>query len=350
MSVVHVGLIGFGAAGRVFHAPVIRAVPGLRLSAIVQRSGDTASAAYPDVAVVRSVEDLLAIDGVRLVVVATPTVSHAAIARRCLEAGRDVVVDKPFAASSREAAELVDVAARAGRLLTVFHNRRWDGDFLTLRRLVDEGACGRIVLFESHFDRFRVQPKPGSWRERAQPGSGLLFDLGSHLVDQALELFGLPERVTADIRIERDGVEADDAFDVVLHYPRMRALLRATMLAAEPGPRFVLRGTAGTFVKHGLDPQEEALRRGDALADPAWGEEPRDRWGTLTRPGPAGGMIGSSIPTQAGDYRRFYENVRDAVLGQAALDVTPQQAVEVVRLLEIAVESSRQGCSLKTES
>jgi len=341
-ATIQVGLVGFGIAGRYFHAPVIRAVPGLRLSAIVQRTLNTAAEMYRDVRVVPTVEDLLALDGIGLVVIATPNTTHAGIARRCLEAGRHVVIDKPFAPTASEAAPLIELARQAGRLLSVYHNRRWDGDFLTLQRLVRQGACGRPVMFESHFDRYRPGLRPGAWRERAEPGSGVLFDLGSHLVDQAVALFGLPEAVTADVRLEREGATADDAFDVMLHYPRTRALLRGTMLACEPGPRFVLHGTDGTYVKHHVDPQEERLKGGETVGGTGWGEEPRERWGILTRPS-AGGFSSEPIPTAPGDYRGFYENIRDAIRGHATLAVTPQLALDVVRLLELAQESSRQG-------
>jgi scyllo-inositol 2-dehydrogenase (NADP+) len=342
---IGVGLVGFGTAGRFFHAPVIQAVPGLRLAAIVQRTGDSARRACPGAAILRSVDDLLALDEISLVVIATPNTSHGAIAIQCLEAGRHVVVDKPLAPSSAEAAAVVATAARAGLVLSVFHNRRWDGDFLTVRRLLDGRACGRPVLFESRFDRYRPQPKPGAWRERDQPGSGVLFDLGSHLVDQALELFGMPEAVTADVRTERDGVAADDAFDVTLHYPRMRARLGATMLAAAPGPRFVLRGASGSFVKHGVDPQEDALRAGDTPGCAGWGEEPENRWGILTRAS-AEGTAAERVRTLPGDYRVYYGNVRDAIRGTARLAVTPGQATSVIRLLELAIESSREGRTL----
>lgn len=342
---LRVGLVGFGAAARVFHAPLLQAVPGLRLAAILQRTGDTAGRAWPGVPVVRSLDDLLAIDAISLVVIATPNSSHAGIARRCLEAGRHVVIDKPFAPSSSEAREIAALAATSGRVLSVFHNRRWDGDFLTVRHLLRDGACGRVVSFESHFDRYRPSPKPNAWRERAEPGAGLLFDLGSHLVDQALLLFGLPEAVTGDVRVERDGVAADDAFDVVLHYPRLRAVLRATMLACRPGARFVVRGTEATYVKHHLDPQEGRLASGEVPGERGWGEEPRDHWGTLTRVA-AEGAVDAAVGTLPGDYRRYYENVRDAVQGKASLAVTPAQAIDVVRLIELALESSRERRTL----
>jgi scyllo-inositol 2-dehydrogenase (NADP+) len=343
---IHVGLVGFGMAGRVFHAPVIERVPGLRLAAVVQRTGDSAGRHYPEARIVRSVEDLLGDARVRLVIVATPNTSHVAVARQCLEAGRHVVIDKPFAPTSTEAADLVETARRCQRVLSVFQNRRWDGDFLTVQRLIEQQTCGRLVLLESRFERYRPALR-GTWRERPEPGAGILFDLGSHLMDQALALFGLPEAVTGDVRTERDDNLVDDAFDVTLHYSRHRVLLRSTMLTTAPGPRFVVQGTTGCYVKYHLDPQEARL----AAADPAgrfWDQEPRERWGTLSRA--EGDSIESeALPTEAGDYRLYYANVRDAIWGTGALAVTPEQALRVIQLLELVRDSSRQRRTLGTD-
>jgi scyllo-inositol 2-dehydrogenase (NADP+) len=336
-EIIPVGLVGFGIAGRTFHAPVIRAVPGLRLASIVQRTGDSAREKYPDVRAVRNIDDLLADQSIRLVVIATPNDSHYPLAMQCLLAGRDVVVDKPFTTTSREAQELDELARAEGRLLSVYQNRRWDGDFLTVRRLIDSGTLGRLALFESHYDRYRLARRPGAWRENPGPGSGVLFDIGSHLVDQALVLFGMPETIVADVRIERDDAVADDAFDILMRYSKLRVLLRATMLASAPGPRFVLNGTLGTYVKYGMDPQEDALKAGGIPGIPGWGQEDETRWGTLTLAG-ENGPVRRAVRTEAGDYREFYANVRDAITGKAALAVTAEQATRVIRLLERARE------------
>jgi len=337
----NVGLIGFGFAGRTFHAPVIPAVTGLRLAAVLQRTGNDAANAYPDVRIARTLEELLASDSIQLVVIATPNTSHFDLARQCLLARRHVVIDKPFATTYAEAAELVALAEKCGRLLSVYQNRRFDGDFKTLSNLVASEALGRIVLYESHYDRYRLQLRPGAWREQAGAGSGVLFDLGPHLIDQALALFGTPEAVSADVRMERDGAAVDDAFDITLLYRRLRVLLRATMLACKPAPHFLLHGTKGSYVKYGLDPQENALKRGEIPGGLAWGEEPPEAWGILSQ---AEGekVTERAVPTEAGDYRGYYENVRDAILGKAALTVTPQAALSVMRVLELAQQSSRE--------
>lgn len=320
---------------------MIAAVPGLELACIVERSGGLARQKYPQARVVRTVEDLLADETIRLCVVATPNESHFKIARLCLNAGRAVLVDKPFTVTTEEARLLIDFAKRRGLLLTVYQSRRLDGDFKTVRKILAEGSLGRIVMFESHFDRFRPTLK-NAWREKQGPGAGMLYDLGPHLIDQAMQLFGKPESITADIRCERDGGLVDDAFDLRFDYADMRALLRSTMIACARQTRFVINGTAGSFLKTALDPQEEPLRRGVPPGGPGWGEDPEAHWGTLylasdTTP------CGRKIRTEPGDYREFYANVRDAIPGKAALAVTPEQALDVIRAIELCFESSREG-------
>ena len=339
---IDVGLVGFGLAGRSFHAPVIRAVAGLRLAAILERSGNAAAAQYPDVPVVRTLDELLANPEIQLVVVATPNDSHYPIARQCLAAGRDVLVDKPFTSTLGEAIALVNFQRKQGRLLTVYQNRRYDGDFQAILQLVAGGTLGRIVRFESNYDRFRPELRAGAWRERPGPGSGIFFDLAPHLIDHALLLFGMPEALTADIRIEREGAVADDAFDLAFHYPRgLRADLRSSILAARTRPRFLLHGTQGAFVKQSFDPQEGNLRRGCIPRDTAWGAEPEENWGLLTL-SLNGALTERRVPSANCDYRDFYANLRDAILGKAKLAVSPEWALDVMRLLELARKSSNE--------
>jgi scyllo-inositol 2-dehydrogenase (NADP+) len=329
---LNVGLVGFGFAGKVFHAPVIRAVEGLRLTTIVQRTGGSEF--------VHSVDELLT-KAIDLVVIATPNTSHHPIAKQCLLAGRHVVVDKPFATTMAEAEELVQLAKEKQRILSVYQNRRYVGDFVTLQALVSKGSLGRIVVYESHFDRFRPEQKPGAWRERPEPGAGVWFDIGPHLLDQAFVLFGTPRAIGADIRIERDGGAVDDAFDVTLHYPNLRAVLRASMLAAAPGPSFAVYGTAGSFIKYGVDAQEAALKAGRAPGEPDWDADPPALYGTLTTPEGT-----SAVPTIPSSYAHYYENVRDAILEKTPLAVTPRQALDVMRGLELAVASNQRRCVL----
>lgn len=335
---IGVGIIGFGMAARVFHVPIIRSIPELSLKGIVTAQTADVQRLFPEVKPLADTGSLIADDGVRLLIVATPTNTHFDLARQGLIARKNVVVEKPFTATSSEADELIHLAAREGCILSVFQNRRWDGDFLTIRKVLDGGLLGRLVEYESHFDRFRDKPRV-NWRETAIPGGGLLFDLGSHLIDQALVLFGLPLAVTADIRRQRNFGEADDHFDLRLDYDHLEVTLKSGMLVRERSPRFVLHGDAGSFVKYGLDPQEEAMKRGGSPTDPNWGEEAPDQWGHLI--GCLNGlMFDGKVCTLAGCYQAYYRNVVDAIRGRAELAVKPEDARTVIRIIEHAVESS----------
>jgi scyllo-inositol 2-dehydrogenase (NADP+) len=340
---VRVGLIGFGLAGQAFHAPVIRGVPGMELACILARHGAKAKEKYPEVRVARTLDEMLSDHAIKLCVVATPNDSHFSYTKACLEAGRDVVVDKPFAPTLGEAEQLVRLAADRGRLVTVYQDRRWDGDFQTVKELLKSGAVGAVVEYEARFDRFRLESK-NVWRERADhPAAGVLWDLGPHLIDQALVLFGEPETIWAAAFCQRRDSKIDDSFDVHLEYSHLRATLRARSIAYAPGPHLLIHGTEGSFVKYGMDPQEEILRSENCPDGPAWGadwgEEPEERWGTVSRVG--GGT--SKVKTERGDYRGFYANVRDAMENGSPLDVTPEQALRTMRGILLAHTSSREG-------
>jgi predicted dehydrogenase len=258
---IEVGLVGFGLAGKFFHAQVIRAVPGLRLAAIVQRTGNEAAQRYPDVRVVRSLDELLAIESIRVIVIATPNQTHFSFATKCALKRGATWWWMPFTNTPDEAVELFRIARKRGQMLTVFHSRRFDADFQGLRAYLPKGELGRIVRFESHYDRYRPVGKPGAWREQPGPGGGILFDLAPHLIDHALMLFGRPQAIFADVRVERDNATTDDAFDLFLEYPgNMRAVLCATMLSVSTRPRLMVLGTRGSFVKTSFDPLEIALR------------------------------------------------------------------------------------------
>jgi predicted dehydrogenase len=356
---IGVGVVGFGLGGRVFHAPFVNAVTGLRLAAILQRKGDEAAKVYPAARIVRSLDEMLADKTIELVVVTTPNATHFDLAKRALEAGKHVVIDKPFTATSEEALKLGRLAKSKGLLVIPFHNRRWDGDFLTVKKLIAEQAVGRLVTFESHFDRFRPAPRQGLWQEAENPANGMLFDLGPHLVDQALALFGLPDSITASVRSDRDGTAIEDAFDITLSYPAangkgLLAHCRTSYLACDNSPRFLLHGTRGSFRKHGLDPQEPALVGGAKLpklgSPDVWLQEDESAWGTLTvAPNPAAPerLVESQVKTEVGDYRGFYANVRAAILGVAPLALTAEDGFRVIRLLELARQSSADGRALK---
>jgi predicted dehydrogenase len=345
---VRVGVIGFGLAGQAFHAPVIRGVPGMELACILERHGSLAQQKYPGVRVARTLDEMLSDKTIQLCVVATPNDSHFDLTRACLLAGRHVVVDKPFAPTMAECEELVRIAHERGRLITVYQDRRWDGAFLTVRKLVASGKLGTIAEYEARFDRFRPEAKPDTWRERAdQPAAGVLWDLGPHLIDGALVLFGEPQTITASAILQRETSQVDDAFDVCMEYPRLRATLKARILAYAPGPHLLIHGTNGSFIKYGMDPQEERLRNGDIPpgtdwgAD--WGEDPEELWGTLSLVG----QPATKLKTERGDYRGFYANVRDAIEMGAQLDVTPEQALRTMRAILLAHKSSREQRTVK---
>jgi scyllo-inositol 2-dehydrogenase (NADP+) len=335
---INVGLVGFGMAGQVFHAPLIHANPHMRLTHIVQRHPSPSEGKYPQTKIVRDIGTLLADASVDLVVIATPNISHFEMAAQSLRAGKHVVVDKPFTITSTDADQLIALSRKVNRVLSVFQNRRWDGDFLTVRQILAQKALGRVAEYESRFDRFRPALKPGAWREQALPGSGVLFDLGSHLIDQALLLFGRPDGIYADLRRQRDGAVALDNFEIHLDYSELKVTLKAGSLVCDPSPRFVLYGTEGSYVKFGLDPQEEALKQGASPTQPNWGTEPEGAWGTRTRCN--GATVREKYPSLSGCYLEFYTNVVRAIAGEEELAVKPEQAREVIRLIELSQQSA----------
>ena len=346
---VRVGLIGYGLGGEVFHAPLIDANADMRLVTIVtsdpERQG-RARARYPLTRVADSVEALWETAGDHdLAIVCTPNSGHLPLGMAALQAGLSVVVDKPLAATAADGRALASLATERGLLITVFHNRRWDGDFLTLRGLLERDELGPIVRFESRFERWRPAPEVSAWREFGAPeeAGGLLFDLGSHLVDQALQLFGRPTRVYAEVDRRRPGVEIDDdAFVALTHAAGVRTHLWASATAAVSGPRFRVLGLRGAFEKFWLDPQEDALAGGAVPGGPGWGTEPQGLWGRLSN-----GDEERSIPTEAGDYPAYYRGVVDALRTEAAPPVDVRESIEGLEVLEAARESSRAGAVVR---
>jgi scyllo-inositol 2-dehydrogenase (NADP+) len=340
---IRVALLGYGLAGAVFHAPLIDAVDGVELAAVVTRDEKRRARAareHPDTDLLDSADQVWARAAeLQLVVVASPNRFHVPLARAAVEAGLAVVVDKPFATSAEEARPLVREARARGVLLTVFQNRRWDGDFLTVRRLVEAGELGAVARFESRFERWRPQ-LAGTWRESGEPGDagGILYDLGSHLVDQALQLFGPATRVYAELDVRRDGAQADDdTFVALTHESGIRSHLWASAVAAERGPRFRVLGSAGAFTKFGLDVQEDALRTGGDPRDPHWGREPETGWGEL-----ATGEGVRPIETLPGSYQRFYEGMVRALRDGTPPPVDPDEVVAGLEVLDAARLASRE--------
>lgn len=343
-SELRVALVGYGLAGEAFHAPLIDAVAGLRLAFVVTANAERAAAArrrYPGTAVVPDADALWRqARGIDVVVIASPNRTHVPLGLAALELGLHVVVDKPIAATSADARRLIEAAERAGLILTVFQNRRWDGDFLTLQGLLAEGKLGEVVRFESRFEKWRPEPKSG-WRESTAPedAGGVLYDLGSHLVDQALVLFGPARAVYAELDRRRPGASMDDdAFVALTHGSGVRSHLWMSAVAARPGPRMRVLGTRGAWTKHGLDPQEAALRAGETPSGPGWGAETESSWGRLA----LGGDV-RATPTVPGDYRAFYALLVRAIRDGGPPPIDPRGALAGLLVIEAALRSAARG-------
>lgn len=349
MEKIKTGLAAFGMSGKVFHAPFIDSNPNFELAVIVERSKELSKDCYPQAHIVRSFEELLASD-VELVVVNTPDSTHFDYARQALEAGKNVIIEKPFVFTVEQGQKLIELAQKKKLMLSVFQNRRLDSDFQTVRQIIDYNVLGRLVEYESTYPRYRNFIRPNTWKENGVCGSRLIYDLGSHLIDQAVQLFGLPEAVFADISALRTDSKVDDYFIVHLLHPQLapsiKVTLKSSYLMCEPEPRFVLHGTEGSFVKYGLDPQEDCLSRGIRPATPHWGEESEDTWGTLHTE-KNGISFRGKYPSAVGNYAAFYENIfrhlryGDVLLSKAK-DVLP-----VIQIIEASIQSSREERVIK---
>lgn len=349
---LRVALVGYGSAAKVFHAPLIAGVPGLRLSCVHSSRAQAVRQDWPDVRVRDLSPDALADPEIDVVVLATPNVSHYPLAVAALQAGKHVVVDKPCTVTLAETDHLLALAAQHDRVLTVFQNRRFDSDFLALQAVLERGQLGRVVQVVSHFDRYRPVV-PTRWREQNLPGSGLWFDLGPHLVDQALALFGQPDAVWLDCANLRDGAQVNDWFHAVLRYDKrhqgLRVILHASTLVAEPGPRWTVHGTQGSFTKYGFDVQEDALKAGERPhlgAVQEWGHDAQP--GTVLHMASVAGVaapvaVRSLAPQPAGNYLAWYVNLRDHLRGQAELLVPPAQVRAVMQVLEEGARSAAEG-------
>lgn len=341
---LNVAIVGYGFASKTFHAPLIVGVPGLQLTAIASSDPAKVKADWPDVAVDATPADLFARPEIDLVVIPTPNDSHFPLARMALAAGKHVVVDKPFTVTLAEARCLQTEAAAASRLLSVFHNRRWDSDFLTLQQVIATGELGHIVHFESHFDRYRPQVR-ARWREQAGAGSGLWYDLGAHLIDQVLQILGMPETIALDLANQRQGAATDDWFHAVLRYGQSRCILHGSALVAVPAPRFTVHGSLGSFTKLGLDPQEDHLKSGIRPPAPGWGEDPLTATLSVWHDGVC---CTRELTCIAGDYLAYYSAVRDAICGLGPNPVTADEGIAVMGLLELGLQSARAGHVLST--
>lgn len=336
---IQTGIVGYGKSAKFFHVPLLKASEDFNVRSVLQRSKSDSTSDFPNARLVRDMKDMLKDDQLDLVIITSPNEVHYEQAFAALNAGKHVVVEKPFTVTGDEANKLIKVASERNLVLTVYQNRRWDGDFLTLKEIIASGRLGKIVEFESTYNRFRNSLKRDAWKEKKIPGSGILYDLSPHLIDQALLLFGHPDQVYADIRAQRGGA-ADDRFDLTLSYPGIKVLLRAGMLVPENTPRFILRGTKGSFVKYGLDPQESDLANGISPLNENWGKEPPENWGVLFTE--SGGEIKKEkVETKPGNYLLFYKKLRNAVLKQEKPPVQADTGMQIIRIIEKAIESNK---------
>lgn len=343
MEIIKTGLAAFGMSGQLFHAPFLSTNPHFELSKIVERSKELSKVNYPNAIVVRNFEALLKDPKIELIVVNTPDATHYAYTRQALEAGKHVIVEKPFTSTTSEGEELIALAADKGLMLSVYQNRRWDADFLTIKEILSKGLLGRLVEYESTFARYRNFIKPHTWKETGEAGGGLTYNLGSHLIDQAIELFGMPEAVFADIATLRTDGKVDDYFLIRFLRPALapdvKVTLKASYLMREAEPRFVLHGTRGSFVKHGVDKQEAALLAGEMPNRPHWGEESEQEWGLLHTETIEGEEICQKYPGTAGNYGGFYQNIYEHLRLQKGLQTEARTILNVIKIIEAAYQS-----------
>jgi predicted dehydrogenase len=339
MTTIKVGLAGFGMAAKVMHAPFLKVLDQYEVTTVLERHRNDSSEIFPSAKIVTSFDDLLSQD-TDMVVITTPNETHFPYAERALSKGKHVVLEKPFTITSKEAAALIEIAKRQERILSVYQNRRYVADFITIKEILGKKLLGKIHEFEAHFDRYRPELKPGAWREESGLGNGIFYDLGSHLIDQALYLFGLPKEVTADIRLQREHARVDDSFDVRLNYGFLRVTLKASMLVREPGPRYMIHGTKGSFLKYGEDPQEALLKQGILPVSPNWGNEDESQYGLLhteieEHP------TAIKYPSLPGNFGLFYINLYQTIVNSAELKEKAEHGYNTIKLIELAYESNK---------
>ena len=343
MKILNVAVIGYGLSGRVFHAPLIATNPHFRLTRIYSSKQDSAfeiQSKYPDCEHTFDINDVFE-DDIDLVVVTSPNRFHFSLAKRAIEARKHVVVEKPFTVNSSEARELSEMSKSGKLACSVFHNRRWDSDFKTIKKVIDSQKLGDLREYEAHFDRFRNYKKLNAWKEDDQePGAGILYDLGSHLIDQALHLFGAPQEIYADIRSQRPGVEVDDNFEIILYYENLKVTLKAGMLVKSRLPKFTLFGTQGSFTKYGMDVQESQSRNGMDPSHHEWGIEKKEDEGGIEYIENEQD-VSKNIPTEKGDYPAFYKSLYQTIINGLDPEVSSEDGHNVIKLIELAKESNQ---------
>lgn len=339
---IKTALVGYGLSGKVFHAPFIHAHTGFQLSKVVERNSMYAIGDYPYIKTVRTYQDLLNDAEIELIIVCTPNIYHYQMVKEALEAGKNVVVEKPFMPTSSEADKLIKLADAKGLHIFVYQNRRWDGDFLTIKKIINNNVLGDIRHYEAHFDRYSPERTRAAWRDEEQPGSGNLYDLGSHLIDQALVLFGKPDTIKADLQAQRKGSKVDDYFEVVLNYPGLQVILTAGMLVLESDLRYMIHGSNGSFVKYGIDTQEDLLKSGKLPIGDDWGKEDPGNWGNISF-NHAGLNFEGQVETEPGNYMAFYDNVFQVIRkGEEDSLIPVVEGRNVIKIIELAFESHQQ--------
>lgn len=349
-SPIKTALVAFGAAGKFMHAPFLVTQPEhYDVIAVLERNKEESKKLFPRAKIVRSIEELLSIDEVELVIITTPNDTHFSYSKASLLAGKHVVCDKPFTITSTDALQLIELSKQTGKVMSVFHNRRYVCDFLTIKEILGKKMLGEVHEFEAHYDRYRPAAKPNAWREENKPGTGILYDLGAHLIDQALYLFGLPKTITADNRLQRSHARAIDNFELKLDYGFLKVILKSGMLVREPGPRYMIHGINGSFLKYGEDPQEAFLRADKLPTEiPHWGEEAPENFGLLHTE-IKGNIIKEKYPSLKGDYGYYYQNLYKTIRENAPLREKPEHGYNTVRMLELAMESSNKKCTISCE-
>lgn len=338
---IKTALASFGMSGKVFHGPLLKVNSGYEVVTVLERSKELSKELFPKAKIVRSYDAILNDNDIELVIVNTPDKLHYEMAKAAILKGKNIVVEKPVTLKSEEAADLIKLAREKGVVFSVFQNRRWDADFRTVKKVIEEAKFGRLIEFESHFDRYRTYIAPNTWKEEGDEYSGVLYNLGSHMVDQAFVLFGRPNAVIAHLKIVRRNGVVTDYYDIRLEYDGFAALLKCSYLVKDPGPRYTIHGEYGTFHKYGIDAQEELMKAGNLPLGDDWGKEEPEDWGTLVYE-EDGEEVEELIESIPGDYNIFYKNIYDAVRNGAELLVKPEEALEVLKILEACLQSNHE--------
>ena len=340
MDPIKTALLSYGMSGEIFHAPLLTADPNFLLTTVLQRNSDKAKSRYPNIKIVRQVDEILKDDSIELVVINTPNESHFSYATQALEAGKHIIVEKPFTVTVQEADKLINLASKKKKVLTVFQNRRWDGDFMTVKRVLENKWLGKIAEFELHYDRYRNYIEANTWKEEEGPGTGILYNLGSHMLDQVMMLFGMPNEVDARVGTQRPNGRVEDFYDIRMQYDSFYTIVKSSYLVREATPRYILHGTEGSFIKYGIDPQEQALKDGKMPGTAGWGSEGKEFWGKLNAT--IGGLhFEGPVETMPGNYSEFYSNIYNVIRNNTPLAVKPEESRDVIRLIEACYESHK---------